>query len=127
MKLSISAIVFTIVLGAGANSFAAGPNPENSGNTIKQLTARTKALELVVERPEDHRRLAADYHQLAKLQREEAVKLDQRAAWHAQFPIYNTEKFKRPTIDSSVYFARRYRAEAQESEDRAIRHERLAI
>jgi hypothetical protein len=126
MKLSIGSVAFAIVLAVGANGFAATPNQEKASVTIKQLTARTKALELVAERPEEHRRLATDYHQLAQLQRDEALKMDHRAAWYAQFPIYNTEKFKRPAIDSSVHFARKYRADAQKSEDLAVRHERLA-
>src|SRR4029077_13065327 len=127
MKLNISGIAFAIVLAAAANGFAAGaPNPDNTGATIKQLTARTKALECDPEVPDEHRRLAADYHQLAQLQRDEAVKFDQRAASYAQLPLYSSEKYKRFTIDPSLYYARKYRADAQKSEGLAVRHEHLA-
>ena len=126
MKTFAKGIAFAIVLATGTNSFAAAPNDENHSVTIKQLTQQTKALERATERSQEHRALAADYRQLAQLQREESVKLDQRAAWYAQFPIYSSDKFKRSTIDTSVYFARRYRAEAVKSDDLAARHERFA-
>ena len=126
MKFNISGIAFAITLAAGVNSFAASPNPEITGITLKQLTAQTKAEERVAERPDEHRRLAAEYHQLAQLQRDEALKFDQRAASYAQLPLFSSEKYRRFTINPSLYYARKYRADAQKSEELAVRHERLA-
>ena len=126
MKLSISGIALAVTLATGLNGLAASPNPETTTVTIKQLTAETKALERVAERPDEHRRLAAEYRQLALLQRDEAVKFDQRAASYAQLPRYSAEKYKRFTINPSLYYARKYRADAQKSEELAVRHERLA-
>lgn len=126
MKLSISGIALAITLAAGVTGFAAGPSPETTSTTIKLLTVQTKALERVAERPDEHRRLAAEYHQLALLQRDEAVKFDQRAATYAQLPLYSSEKYRRFTISPNLYYARKFRADAQKSEELAVRHERLA-
>src|SRR5437879_2912191 len=108
MKRTVSSIAFAIVIAAGTNGFAAGPNDETN-RTVKELTRQTKTLEPRAERPQEHRALAADYRQLAQLQRDESIRLDERAAWYAQFPIYKSEKFKHSTIDTSLYFARKYR------------------
>ena len=126
MKLNIGGIALAITLAAAINGFAASPNPGTTGITLKQLTVQTKAEERVAERPDEHRRLAAEYHHLAQLQRDEAVKFDQRAASYAQLPLYSSEKYRRFTIDHSLYYARKYRADAQKSEELAVRHERLA-
>jgi hypothetical protein len=125
MKTTVKSIAFAIALAAGTSGFAAGPSDVSSPN-IKELTRQTKALEFRAERPQEHRALAADYRQLAQLQRDESMKLDERAAWYAQFPIYSSEKYKRSTIGTSLYFARKYRTDAQKSENLAARHERLA-
>lgn len=125
MKTFVKGFALAVALAAGTYSYAAAPLDGNNGS-VKQLIHRTKTLESVAERPAEHRTLAADYRQLAQLQRQEAAKMDDRAAWYGRFPIYSSEKFKRSTIDSSLFFARKYRADAQKSDDLATRHERLA-
>src|SRR6266545_8236764 len=102
MKRTVNTLLCAITLAVGASTLGAA---ENGGATLKQLSQRTKTLEQTAERPQDHQALAADYRQLALLQRDEALKLDQRAAWYAQFPIYTSDKFRRSTIDTRQYFA----------------------
>ena len=126
MKTFVKGFALAVALAAGTYSYAAVPGDGSSNPSLKQLIHQTKALESLAERPAEHRTLAAEYRQIAQLQREEAAKMDDRAAWYSRFPIYSSEKFKRSTIDSSLFFARKYRADAQKSDDLATRHERLA-
>lgn len=73
-----------------------------------------------------HRELAAEYHQLAQLQREESKKHAEHAARYERFPIYTSSKFRASTVDHCRYFADKYRQDASKSEDLASRHERPA-
>ena len=125
METFIRTLLFTAVLVIGTNGLIAGT--AGTGDvSLKQLVKRTKTLEARAERPRDHRVLAADYHQLAQLQRRKSAEFAERADWFARFPIYTSEKFRRVTIDPSRFFAEKYQRDAERSEQLAARHEHLA-
>jgi hypothetical protein len=125
MKTFLRSVLFTALLAFGANGLIAGTARADKV-TLRGLLKQTKALEARAESARDHQNLAADYHLLAQLQREESSEFAERADWYARFPIYTSEKFRRSTIDPSRYFAEKYRRDAEPSEELAVRHERLA-
>jgi hypothetical protein len=104
---------------------ASGTRGEDEAS-LKRLVKQTKVLEKTAETAANHRDLAADYHQLARLQREESNMHAAQAAWYERFPIYTSSKFRASTVDHCRYFADKYRQDATKSEHLASRHERLA-
>jgi hypothetical protein len=64
---------------------------------------------------------------LAERQLAESNEHAEQAAWYARFPIYSSAKFRASTIDHCLYFAGKYRSDAQRSKKMAARHEALAI
>ncbi len=125
MKMLFRTLLFAAVFALGTNGLVAGTTGTDEVS-LKQLIKQTKTLEARAESLRDHQILAADYHQLAQLQRRKSTEFAERADWYAQFPIYTSEKFRRVTIDPSRYFAEKYRRDAQRSEQLAARHEQLA-
>jgi hypothetical protein len=77
--------------------------------------------------PDQHKALAAEYRQLAQRQLAESNEHAEQASWYARFPIYSSAKFRASTIDHCLYFAGKYRNDAQRSEKMTVRHEALAI
>jgi len=108
------------------NHFCATPANSNEP-TLKQLVKETKAREVTAETPDQHKALAAEYRHLAERQLAESNEHAEQAAWYAQFPIYSSAKFRSATIDHCLYFAGKYRSDAQRSEKMAARHEALAM
>ncbi len=113
-------------LAVGANSLMAA-QASLSEPTLKQLVKEIKAREATTESPDQHKALAAEYRQLAERQLAESNEHAEQAAWYARFPIYSSAKFRSSTIDHCLYFAGKYRSDAQRSEKMAARHEALAI
>jgi hypothetical protein len=125
MKAFAKSILFTGVLVMGANGLMAA-QADTTKMSLKQLVKQTKALEVTVEAPTQHKALAVEYRQLAQRQFEESNKHAEEAAWYARFPIYLSTKFRASTIDHCRYLADRYRNDAQRSEQMADHHEALA-
>ena len=126
MKTFLRNTLVVAALAFGANCLMAA-QPRSSEPTLKQLVKETKALEATAETPDQHKALAAEYRQLAERQLAESNEHAEQAAWYARFPIYSSTKFRPSTIDHCLYFAGKYRNDAQRSEKMAARHEALAI
>ena len=126
MKTFLRNTLVIAALAVGANGLMAAQASSN-GPTLKQLVKETKVLEVTAETPDQHKALAAEYRQLAERQLAESNEHAEQAARYARFPIYSSAKFRSATIDHCLYFAGKYRSDAQRSEKRAARHEGLAI
>lgn len=126
MKTFLRNTLVFAALAVGANSLMAAQANSN-GPTLKQLAKETKVLEVTTETPDQHKALAAEYRQLAERQLAESNEHAEQAAWYARFPIYSSAKFRSSTIDHCLYFAGKYRSDAERSEKMAARHEALAI
>jgi hypothetical protein len=126
MKTFLRNTLVIAALAVGANGLMAAQASAN-GSTLKQLVRETKALEVTAETPDQHKVLASEYHQLAERQLAESNEHAEQAAWYARFPIYSSAKFRSSTIDHCLYFAGKYRSDAERSEKMAARHEALAI
>ena len=126
MKTFLLNTIVVAALAVGANGLMAAPASSNEP-TLKQLVKETKAGAVTAETPDQHKALAAEYRQLAQRQLAESNAHAEQAAWYAQFPIYSSAKFRSATIDHCLYFAGKYRSDAQRSEKMAARHEALAI
>jgi hypothetical protein len=126
MKTLLRNTLVIAALAVGANGLMAA-QPNSNGPTLKQLVKQTKALEVTAETPDQHKALAAEYRQLAERQFAESNEHAEQAAWYARFPIYSSAKFRSSTIDHCLYFAGKYRSDAQRSGKMAARHEALAI
>ena len=126
MKTLLRNTLVVVALALGANGLMAAQT-RSSKPTLKQLVKETKALEATAETPEQHKSLADEYRQLAQRQLAESNEHAEQAAWYARFPIYSSAKFRPSTIDHCLYFAGKYRNDAQQSEKMAARHEALAI
>lgn len=126
MKTLLQNALVVAALAFGANGLVAAQASSNEP-TLKQLVKETKALEATAETPDQHKALAAEYRQLAERQLAESNEHAEQAAWYARFPIYSSAKFRPSTIDHCLYFAGRYRKDAQRSEQMAARHEALAV
>lgn len=117
-------VVASLVVGANGLMAAQASSDQSS---LKQLVRETKALDVTAETPDQHKALAAEYRELAQRQLAESNSHAEQAAWYARFPIYSSAKFRSSTIDHCLYFAGKYRSDAQRSEKMAARHEALAI
>ena len=126
MKTFLRNTLVVAALALGANSLMAAQASSN-GPTLKQLVKETKALEVTAETPDQHKALAAEYRQLAERQLAESNEHAEQAAWYARFQSTRSAKFRASTIDHCLYFASKYRSDAQRSEKLAERHEALAI
>jgi hypothetical protein len=126
MKTLLRNTLVIAALAVGANGLMAA-QPGSPAVSLKQLVKETKALEVTAETPDQHKAIAAEYRQLAQRQFAESNEHAEQAAWYARFPIYSSAKFRASTIDHSLYFASKYRSDAQRSEKLAARHEALAI
>jgi apolipoprotein N-acyltransferase len=126
MKKFLRSTLVVAVLALGANGLMAAQASSNAP-ALKQLVKETKAREVTAETPNQHKALAAEYRQLAQRQLAESNEHAEQAAWYARFPIYSSAKFRPATIDHCLYFAGKYRSDAQRSEKMAARHEALAI
>jgi hypothetical protein len=126
MKKFLRSTLVVAVLALGANGLMAAQASSNAP-ALKQLVRETKAREVTAETPDQHKALAAEYRQLAQRQLAESNEQAEQAAWYARFPIYSSAKFRSSTIDHCLYFASKYRSDAQRSEKMAARHEALAI
>ena len=126
MKTFLRNTLVIATLAVGANGLMAAQATSNEP-TLKQLVKETKARESTAETPDQHKALAAEYRQLAQRQLAESNDHAEQAAWYARFPIYSSAKFRSSTIDHCLYFASKYRSDAQRSEKMAARHAALAI
>jgi hypothetical protein len=126
MKTFLRNTLVVAALSLGANGMMAAQASSNEP-TLKQLVSEIKAREVTTESPDQHKALAAEYRQLAQRQLAESNEHAEQAAWYARFPIYSSAKFRSSTIDHCLYFAGKYRSDAQRSEKMAARHEGLAI
>jgi hypothetical protein len=126
MKTFLRNTLVIATLAVGANGLMAAQATANEP-TLKQLVNEAKSREVTAETPDQHKALAAEYRQLAQRQLAESNEHAEQAAWYARFPIYSSAKFRSSTIDHCLYFAGKYRSDAQRSEKMAARHEALAI
>jgi hypothetical protein len=126
MKTFLRNAIVVDALALGANGLMAAQASSNEP-AMKQLVKETKTREVTAETPDQHKALAAEYRQLAERQLAESNEHAEQAAWYARFPIYSSAKFRSSTIDHCLYFAGKYRSDAQRSEKMAARHEALAI
>jgi hypothetical protein len=126
MKTFFRNTLVIAALAVGANGLMAA-QASTPAMSLKQLVKETKAPEVTAETPDQHKALADDYRQLAERQLAESSEHAQQGAWYARFPIYSSAKFRSSTIDHCLYFAGKYRSDAQRSEKMAARHEALAI
>ena len=126
MKTFLRNTLVIATFAVGANGLMAAQATSNEP-TLKQLVNEAKAREVTAETPDQHKALAAEYRQLAQRQLTESNEHAEQAAWYARFPIYSSAKFRSSTIDHCLYFAGKYRSDAQRSQKMAARHEALAI
>jgi hypothetical protein len=125
MKTFLRMILVVAALAVGANGLMAAPS-DSPAVSLKRLVKETKALEVRAETPDQHKALAAEYRQLAQRQLAKSNEHAEQAAWYARFPIYTSGKFRAATIDHCLYFASKYRSDAERSEKLAVHHEALA-
>ena len=126
MKTFLRNTLVIAALVVGANGLMSAQAASNEP-TLKQLIKETKAHEVTAETPDQHKTLANEYRQLAQRQFAESDEHAKQAAWYAGFPIYSSAKFRSSTIDHCLYFAGKYRSEAERSEKMAERHDALGI
>jgi hypothetical protein len=126
MKTFLRNTLIIAALAVGANGLMAA-QASTPAVSLKQIVKETKALEVTAETPDQHKALAAEYRQLAERQLAESNEHAEQAAWYTRFPIYSSAKFRASTIDHCLYFAGKYRSDAQRSEKMAERYEALTI